>query len=164
MRKLLLLIIISISFNINAQYITLDRDGYTNVRTEPNAKSEIAETVKKYQVFYSAADIPCSDDADGRNHFGNWLRITTDMQSVAGYIYTKNIYALEDLPVLTTETRLESDLFYCSNDSIDVRISLQAYSEKNELKNKRAYGTDGFKPHIIGFSNRTKIKNKSYKF
>lgn len=145
MKKLFLVIFILLSVDINAQYITIDKDGYTNIRKEPNTKSDIVETVKKYQVFYTVQDIPCSPVDYESNDYGDWLAITTDMDTMAGYIYKKNLYSVENLPNIAEEVWIGKDSIKIWNDdlNIEISISLQSYNEKNKLSDKKAYGIDG---------------------
>ena len=150
MKKYICIFISSCSFNtikLNAQYISTDKGGYTNVRKEPNSKSEIVEKVVKYQVFYSAEDIPCYDLHDPNIRVGNWLQVSTDMLNGTGYIYIKNIYPVDKLPVLCGEKEFEGNSFRCSNDSIELLITKQDYNPHNKLDGKRMYGTDGWIPY-----------------
>lgn len=149
MKNLFLVLVVLLAANVSAQYITLDKDGYTNVRQKPNAKSAIVEKVKKHQVFYKAEDIPCADQVYDSLNVGNWLAITTNMEDMAGYIYKRDLFAIDKLPSLKEDTWIEGKLLRVSNDSlgIDISITFQPYSEKNKLQGKRMYGTDGWEPH-----------------
>ena len=132
---------------LKAQYITLDKDGYTNVRKKPNAQSAIVDVVKKYQVFYDAEDIPCYDIENKSNNSPNWLLISTNMEHETGFIYKKNLYPVTSLPVLCKEEWIgDKTTFTCLNDSVRVTIRLQPYNELNKLPEKRIYGIENQAP------------------
>lgn len=152
--------ILSFGANLQAQYITIDKDGYTNIRKQPNAQSGIVGKVYKYQVFYAAKDIPCSD-GEFMDDSSNWLQITTDMNTAAGYIYKKMVYPLDELPLLNN-IKEDENVFICRNDSIEVTLITQPFDRKAHkikkiqieedyqmevIEGERAYGTDGWLPY-----------------
>lgn len=155
----LTILFISLSTGVKAQYITLDKDGYTNIRKEPGARSDIVGRVQKYQVFYFAGDIPCSDETV-TDDFENWLPVTIDMENTTGYIYKKILFSVNDLPALEEETI--NNTFVCSNDSVRIMLTLRPFDKSSHTVQEktvgnstytvsvdggRAYGTDGWIPY-----------------
>jgi len=148
MKKLFLFSILIIScIGVNAQYITIDKDGYTNIRKYPNAKSEIVGTVVQYEQFFAASYI-C--DSDYQDTLTNWLLITKDIQNPIGYVYKKNLLQIENLPFIEgikTEKN-QTKILTCANDSLQVIMTLCPFEMSNhEITNPRL-NDDG---QIIGF-------------
>jgi hypothetical protein len=82
------------SINANdfgALFISIDKDGYTNIHKKPNVKSKIVGTVHKYQVFFCEMEF-------GEEATGMWLPINTD--SISGFIYKEKVFSLDKLPVI----------------------------------------------------------------
>jgi hypothetical protein len=77
-------------------YIINDRDGFTNIRKEPDASSQIVGKVYKHQLFWSI----------GNDYCGSGMFSTDNREAVEsyenpnGYIYRKNILPVEELPVI----------------------------------------------------------------
>jgi hypothetical protein len=74
---------------LNAQndvYIINDKDGYTNIRKEPNTKSQIVGKVCKYQVFFSIHDF-CGSELFATE---NWEPVSSE-GNPDGFIYLKKM-------------------------------------------------------------------------
>jgi hypothetical protein len=108
-------------------YITIDPDGYTNVREQPNASSKIVGKVYKYEIFFSV------DDYCGNNRYttGNWVPIDGD--TVSGYMYYKYMFGIERLPKLTIKKDIKdesgSGSILCFNDSLSVTMKIQKFEK-----------------------------------
>jgi hypothetical protein len=129
--------------DMKAQYyygtmlIIKDKDGYTNIREEPDGKSKIIGQVHKYEVFYSVEG--CEDMEISPPDFP-WLYMCTD--NICGYIYKKNIIPLYDLPTIP-EIHEDSTSIILKNDSIEISMITHIFnpvSDKKEIKNKDYYG------------------------
>jgi hypothetical protein len=117
-------------FKVNAQYgygtsfIIADKDGYTNVREEPNAKSKIVGQFNKYEVFSS---IEGCEDIDVSPSSIHWLQVegyNSNGKYVGGYIFKKNIYPLDKLPGLDRDKDDNDHSIAYRNDSIQVVIDI----------------------------------------
>jgi len=119
-------------------YIINDKDGYTNIREKPNAKSQIVGKVQKYQVF--SIDDSCGDEIypmdkwEGVQSYGN----------PNGYIFRKNILELNALPVIVGKGDLKllsgkkESTVTGKNDSITITMKLQLFNMQNHKE--FAYG------------------------
>jgi len=122
-------------------YITIDPDGWTNIRKEPDARSEILGRAYKNQIFFSIHD-----------HCGNDMFSTDSWEPVAaygsraGYIFKRNIFPVESLPAI----RMRGDYYLFadnnqtviagSNDSITIRMTLQPFNRENHMERFNAGG------------------------
>lgn len=161
MRKLLIILIGLgiVSISAKAQYIIIDPDGYTNVRKEDNAKSEIVEVVKKHQVFYDEEDILCRDSDTVHVASDNWLPITTDLKYFTGYIYKPKVQMLNKLPAsgITRLSGLDEDIekeevFSLEKDDVKFNITISPFDQRRCNDGKyvtegRTYGTDDMCPN-----------------
>jgi hypothetical protein len=145
MKKILICICVSISTHVAAQLyygvpsIIIDKDGYTNIREEPNGKSKILGQAYKKQLLWAC----CNEEST----ISTWISATT-LQSerqarLVGYIYKQNLLLLSKLLHLHNE--LKSDIFresnppskfllICKNSAIIVAVELK------HLTNERSYG------------------------
>jgi hypothetical protein len=130
---ILLLFILSVN-TLKAQcpYIIVDKDGYTNVREQPNSKSKIIGKIYKYQIFFSI------DDFCGSGMFSTdtWEAILSD-KNPDGYIYKKNILSIYKLPYIVgkgifelTQENKES-IIIAKNDSVKIIMKLQPFNKLN---------------------------------
>jgi hypothetical protein len=141
MRKKFLILSSFVFFinNLSAQhcvpFITLDPDGYTNIRKEPNSKSEIVGKVCQYQVFVFTVE--CDDDLSNYDT-SNWIPVSTNKQS--GYIYRKNLLQLNKLPTLKKRQTIKCNSnirgkLINSNDTLTVTIYMEPFDRnKHELE------------------------------
>jgi hypothetical protein len=107
---------------MNAQlpYIIIDKDGYTNIREQPNSKSRIVGKIQKYQIFFSSEI--CGDSATT-----NWEPIISC--NIHGYIYRKNICPISMLSVI--KGRKKGSLIECNKDDLRVIMEIQPFDEQN---------------------------------
>jgi len=129
--KLLISTIIIINAGmLNAQYayIINDKDGYTNIRKKPNAKSQIVGKAYKYEVFFSIDNF-CENELFSS---GNWIIVSTNEGD--GYIYEKNILELSKLPVIEGKgnfdlsSEINESIITGKNDSITLVIKIESCS------------------------------------
>ena len=172
--KIIILCVILMFFikNLNAQFfvpfITIDTDGWTNIREKPNALSKIVGKVHRYQIFYFIVE--CDDDY-GNYSSNNWLLIHTGQ--VSGYIYKKKICNIEELPSLKTIKTIrhigkgggiiydDEGTIICANDTLTVTMQVQPFDKtKHKLRventhdgehvwsidDQRFYGTENRMP------------------
>jgi hypothetical protein len=126
--------------NLNAQYcvpfITLDSDGYTNLREKPNSKSKIVDKVYKYEVFCFIG-IECDDNLANYDD-SNWIPVSTDQKG--GYIYRKNILRLDKLHSLKVKQKINNNsvtqgILINANDTLSVVMHMKPFDkDKHELK------------------------------
>jgi hypothetical protein len=145
--KIIIVVILSIftisemSAQYSATFITIDPDGYTNIREQPNTKSKIVGKVYKYQMF-SFLGKECDDYLE--NHWADsWLYVFND--KVKGYIYQKKILEINRLPSLTIKrtikNRFETGYITCANDTLSVTMQIQAFNEQNHIGAERLLGS-----------------------
>ena len=80
----------------HAEFIINDKDGWTNLRKEPNAKSNIVGKIHKHQVFFETID--CGGD---NATTGNWQAV--DVKGVgSGYIFKNNITDIRSFPMIVS--------------------------------------------------------------
>jgi hypothetical protein len=117
-------------------FITIDPDGYTNIREKPNNKSKIVDKVYKHQVFVFIVE--CDDDYANYST-SNWLPVTTNYKG-GGYIYRKNILQIDKLPSLAIRRKLYNntithDTLINSNDTLSAIMYIAPFDkDKHELK------------------------------
>ena len=139
-------------------FIIMDKDGYTNIREQPNTKSKIIGKVYKYQLFFSI------DDLCGSNMFATdqWEPICS-VGNPDGYIYRKNILQLNNLPLLKgkQDFKLSSDnsaTIVIANDSIQITMLLQPYNRQNHQGWIYGGSGDEYEKHIVLQQIDTEIK------
>jgi hypothetical protein len=118
-------------------YITIDPDGYTNVREQPNASSKIVGKVYQYEVFFSVDDY-CGNDMYATE---NWMPIDKwepiDGKNVSGYMYSKYMFDIEGLPKLTIKKDIKdeegSGSILCFNDSLSVTMKIQKFEKWHSM-------------------------------
>jgi hypothetical protein len=105
-------------------FIINDKDGYTNIRKEPNGKSEIVGKVIKYELFTSMEGC---EDIEISPASVPWLFVC-DNNNVCGYIYKKNIMLVYRLPELNKKTNFNesttTSVMTRMNDSIRVSMEI----------------------------------------
>ena len=147
MKKLLLLIFVFLSHHVSGQVaIIRDKDGYTNVRSKPNNKSEVVHRVLENEVFwidYSVRDtsewilvyIPKNDFSLGCG----------DNESITGFIHKSRVLPLQQLE--------QPD-----NDSFTFQYDIKPFDPSKRIidtatgpwigsiDGRHAWGTDGNMP------------------
>jgi hypothetical protein len=150
--------------NLDAQsyyvpFITIDMDGYTNIREQPNTTSRIIGKVYRYQIFYFMGE-DCDDDLSNYST-DNWLYIHTDQ--VSGYIYKKKIFSLYNLSMLRTAKSIkhiddkrvlridDSGKIVCTNDTLVITMQVQPF---NKTKHKLHLRNDEDGEHVLKIDNQ----------
>lgn len=98
-------------------YVTVDPDGYTNIRKRPSAKSEIMTTVSKYDIFYDA-NSACLTRPIEHDTNPNWMpvHISDDEGEGYGFIYRKNIRDMEKFPRIGLKKNQDLEVVYQDGD------------------------------------------------
>jgi hypothetical protein len=126
-----------------------DKDGYTNVRGEPNAQSKIVGKIKEGELFHCFGDESHKDwfsvSFNGNNGF--W-----------GYVHKSRITFVEEFPKLKQRKAIK-DTLYINNDSIQVKIISNRFQDKKhkitrregsgvvKIDGKKPWGVDGGLPN-----------------
>ena len=161
-RKIIIPLLLLAATTSHAQFIITDKDGYTNIRKQPNAKSEITGKVLKNQIFFHT-DIICGFDTE-INPESDWLQITTDGTNIAGYIYKGNIVPLEKFSTLGDGDGnggyrgvffIDNGKITCTNDTMQVIL----FTKPFDLK---AHKTDARKDDYVDYYTCTKIDGKYF--
>jgi hypothetical protein len=118
--------------------ITIDSDGYTNIREQPSVKSKIVGKVYKYQLF--AYNYDCDEMYP---EYDNWAYIYND--SVSGFIYKAKIIELNELScIYKYNFRLlnnKDSVILIEKDSIKIKIIIQPFVPENHIE-VEFYGWD----------------------
>jgi hypothetical protein len=127
----------------------VDKDGYTNLRKEPNPQSEIIGTIKQNRVFWYSEDY-FKDDSEWIGVFvsKNQFSIGCGYSSfVKGYIHRSRILAFEDL-----ETHEQNNIiFNYSTKPFTAKGKIIEVSDEGFLTSINglfAWGTDGEIPTL----------------
>jgi hypothetical protein len=134
---------VSISTHVAAQvgapFIIIDKDGYTNIREEPNGQSKILGQAYKKQLL-----LACCEES---SIISTWIAVRTlhreEQAILVGYVYKQNLLLLSKLLHLCNV--LKSDIFHnpnppskflltCKNSVIMVTVELK------HLTDERSYG------------------------
>ena len=140
-----------------------DKDGFVNVRKEPNSKSEIIGKLYNKDIF--------SYDSESETN-SKWIKVykqQTNNDLLEGYVYENRIYRISKFPSLNIK---KQDINICSlrNDSISVIVQSSKFNPKKHrssinsdhsfIDGKPFWGTDETIPHLrINFVEVT-IKDK----
>lgn len=163
MRILLFLSLISwqILFSQQSPFgIIRDKDGYVNVRSEPNAQSPIKGTIKTGEaVSVYDEDTP-------------WLSVSYDNgKSLEGYVHRSRFQPLNKFPKIPLKYQQKNRIKF-ANETIEISIGFKQVDLKTErkyitkgknygdyqeelYKGKTPYGVDGF-----GYFHKDKIFTK----
>lgn len=125
-------------------YVTSDADGYTNVRRQPNSKSDIKTKLKTGSLVYSYGKEPNEEDKKGDWHgityqdeFGN----TTDEATV--FIHKSKLKRLESLPALKKKIINDNTVQLIGKNRV-VTVTLKKFNPKeHKITEKKTEG--GFK-------------------
>jgi hypothetical protein len=118
-------------------YITVDPDGYTNIREQPNTSSKIVGQAKRHQIFFVLEDNFCDNEMYSTH---NWSVVETNQ--ISGYMFRRHQVRVTDLPSLRLRSivdSFESGVFVCANDSITVAMHVNLV-EKPHDTDKWLYG------------------------
>lgn len=133
-------------------FVIVDKDGYTNIREQPNANSKIIGKIHKYQLFFSIDGNFCESGMYATDH---WEAIESD-GNPNGYIYKKNILQINNLPSLKSKGKDDFSLssngittIIRANDSIQITIGLQSYDRKNHQGWIYGGTSDAYEKHIV---------------
>ncbi|MBQ4818611.1 hypothetical protein [Aquimarina sp. MMG016] len=149
MRKILILTFIVLC---NCSYgqvaIIKDKDGYTNVRKEPNINSKVIYKLKDSEVFiYEDSDTAENSNWIAVNIFKNKFSIESgNDQLLLGYIHKSRLYPLEKLKAYNGN-RFS---FSYKLQKFDFENKITNYDGKyvTKINGRRFYGTDGNIPKI----------------
>ena len=143
-KKQIAFFIVSVIFSINAlkaqkmtAYITIDPDGYTNIREQPNASSKILGKAYKYEVLLYIGYDYC-----GSNMFttGNWEPVEGNYAT--GYMFNRHMLNISNLPLLPLKRTIdmnEAGTVIFANDTLSLVMQVQTIEEWND-DNSRFYG------------------------
>lgn len=137
-RGFLIIIVIHAVFTVYGQkYVTVDKDGYTNIRQKPSAKSDILTMVDKYDIFYDA-NSACEVDAIVDDINPNWMPVHIRYgrgyeKGEYGFIYRKNIRDIEDFPTLRITKNRDLELTYQDEFFSATFIQAPLFSEKYKV-------------------------------
>lgn len=115
--------------------IIKDKDGFTNIRKEPDAKSKIIGTIKNDELFYYFIDK--SDE--------EWCSISFKENKISGYVHKSRVKPLAKLPRVVHKKAVKDTLSF-KNDSIDAKIIINTFMPKKhkiEKKDNFIYKIDG---------------------
>jgi Bacterial SH3 domain len=154
MKKILALLLLIFAKNLFAQNtegygfaIIDDKDGFTNVREEPNVKSKIVGKIKEGELFFCFSNEKHKD----------WFAVDVkNNNNLSGYVHKSRIKFVEELPKLKKRKSIK-DTIYIKNDSISLKMVIGDFkSAKHKLTKdnnfitkidgKRPMGVDGGLP------------------
>lgn len=148
MKYILIGFFIIISFRAFGQVaITEDKDGYTNVRLEPDSGSEIIYHIKAGQVFLYGEDYYDKSNSWATIYFPkNNYSITTNPEDlVKGYIHKSRIRPLNEIEKYTG-----SEIsFKYHNKGFSSKDKIIDYKDEKwivAINGLKPWGTDGDKP------------------
>jgi hypothetical protein len=124
--------------DLHGYAIIEDKDGFTNIRQEPNAKSKIVGTIKEDDIFYYFSD-------KGQKE---WYSIYRKNNKKSGYVHKSRVKSLVSLPYVVHKKAVKDTLFF-KNDSIDAKIIINTFIPKQhkiEKKNNFIFKIDGKEP------------------
>jgi Bacterial SH3 domain len=168
MKKILVLLILIFTQNLFAQNtegygfsIIDDKDGFTNVREEPNVKSKIVGKIKEGELFFSFENEKHKD----------WYAVDFKQNNtVSGYVHRSRVKFIEKLSKVKYRKTIK-DTFYIKNDSISLKMIIGDFiTTKHKLTKsntvitkidgKRPMGVDGGLPKTELKSIQLKIGNE----
>ena len=117
--------------------IIKDKDGFTNIREEPNVKSKIVGTIKDDELFYCLWN-------EGHD---DWYEI--DFRASSGFIHRSRIQSLADLPHENSSKQIKDTLFL-AKERLLVKIVKADFIELEhkivENRQKGIFLVDGKEP------------------
>ncbi|WP_029905242.1 hypothetical protein [Prevotella sp. 10(H)] len=117
--------IFSVSISAQCGYVTIDPDGYTNVRKSPSAHSKVLGKISLYHIF-STPDNSCLYDGSLEIEYENpdWLPILINEEPAeAGYIYRPYAQEIVSLPAVKKQMKDSLNASF-SDRNINVNVCL----------------------------------------
>lgn len=168
MRILLLIVIFSCTWicsNAQDYAIIKDKDGYVNVRSEPNAKSEIIGKLNIDDIFLY----------DTESEKSGWIKIykqdfKNERKDIDGYIDKARLSPLSQF-ISLNKKRINIHSSSISNDTISVNIKSAVFNAKHHklqhygidgllsIDGNHVWGTDGEVPKVKISSIKVSINN-----
>ena len=142
-------------------YVITDKDGYTNVREKPDARSGILGKVYKHQIFFSLVGY-CENELPETE---KWEPIIVG--SIEGYIYKRNRISVFKLPEITGKgdyalsSNGKESIVTGENDSIKLIVLLEPFDyESYDRETYFAYGgtSDALEENLVHKSIKNQIK------
>lgn len=162
----LLTAIVSIQFAFAQFAKVVDKDGYVNLRENPDAKSKVTGKINSDEIVYTFE----LDNADK-----NWLNVYYD-DKTSGYINTSKVKLIDSYEVILPITKDENKaIFKSGNIKVDIITEKFNYKEnkkffsssnyggqkiEDKYKGKLIWGTDGTIPKTHYKSITVQIKDK----
>jgi hypothetical protein len=155
-----LVLISNLSFSQDFEFaIIQDKDGFSNVREEPNLKSKIVGNIKNNEIIF------VFDHEESNNMY------SFQSASISGFVHNSRIKRLTKLKDIKPSNQIENNIrFKHNNFEIDIfaeKFDAKKYSvQRNKqgfvekLNNKIFYGTDGDLPKVALKSVVFKVNNK----
>jgi Bacterial SH3 domain len=123
-----------------------DKDGFTNVREEPNVKSKIVGKIKEGELFYNRFI----------EHNSDWIEVETE-ENLSGYVHVSRIKFLNNLKQLKYRKEAKDTLtIYQSNIKVQIfksafilkehKIERKEYNPVSKIDQKHPWGVDGTLP------------------
>lgn len=97
--------------------IIQDKDGFSNVRKEPNLKSEIAGTIKNDELIF------VFDNEENKN----WFMV--ESSKITGFVHKSRVNRLKSYSEITPSNQSENNIRFKNND-----FSIDIFSEKFDQK------------------------------
>ena len=150
MRSIIIILFLGVFSKSFAQVAIIDdKDGYTNVRSEPNAKSEILYKIKTNQVFWFGQEDYFSENV-------KWIQIEIpknkyslecgSLYNLVGYIHKSKIKPLNTInEYIGTDISFEYETKTFSEENKIIDYSNNWITAINGL---HPWGTDGEKPKM----------------
>ena len=146
MKNAIIFLLTIISSDVFAQLAVIeDKDGYVNIRKEPNSSGVIVGKLTEKDIFW------CFEEGN------DWYPIdteATDNNAISGYVHKSRIKFLTDYDSIPlTEPDINSVHF--SGKDIEVDLKTKAFDKKShhidfnnynyvdKIDNKKIWGTDG---------------------
>ena len=142
-------------------YVITDKDGYTNVREKPDARSGILGKVYKYQIFFSLVGY-CENELPETE---KWEPIIVG--SIEGYIYKRNRISVFKLPKIigkgdyALSSNGKESIVAGESDSIKLIVLLEPFdydSYKPEYYNVNGGSRDGIVANLADKTIKNQIK------
>lgn len=125
-----------------------DKDGYMNVRSQPNVKSHIVGKIKEDELFFCLSN---------EGHY-DWFLIDAK-DSLSGYVHRSRLKFIGDFPKFTNIKEIKDTLFI-KNGNLTVKIVANhfvksqhkilkdAHGHVVKIDGKRPWGMDGGLPKV----------------
>ncbi|WP_185289119.1 SH3 domain-containing protein [Chryseobacterium lactis] len=136
------LLSIQLSFAQFAKIV--DKDGYVNLRENPDIKSKVIGKINSDEIVYAS-------EPDATNK--NWMNIYYN-DKTAGYIYSSKVKLLDSYEIILPITNDESKaVFKSGNIKVDITTEKFNYKENKKFFSSSTYGgqkvEDKYKGNLI---------------